>query len=363
MKKKILFLVASPFQLFNAIVLRMTERSECECDLLLRSAISWNEDVIKRIEDNKVFDKILRPEFTEAEKYFWEATDEEKAMIVEEPLRFYGQPPIEVLYDEIFTALDAVAWKLIYYYQVLCGKKPEIMQYDEGIRSYTLEFGLSDERTFYAGNYSTNKYSSAIKAIYLYRPELYTVQNYSYELRSINNPYANVAVRDVMAKVYGIEPIPQEKFIFFEDFFFADRHITNDMELFKEVVECVGKENLIVKTHPRDDFNRFALLDSKTMGASKTPWEAQLLNSDISDKVLISVSSTAIFTPYIIFGMDIAVVSLEKLFYWPVPLHKDKGFDKYFDLLYKSINKDRVRFYMPSTIDELREILLFLQSE
>lgn len=359
MAKKVLFLVASPFQLFNAIILRMTVRRECDCDMLLRSAISWNEEVIQRLKDKKIFGEIYRPDFTEAEKMFWEVSMEERATIVENPMQFYGEPPVPLFYDEMFAALDAAAWKLVYYYQVLNGKKPDIIQYDEGVRSYSIEFHMSDDRTFYEGPYANNSYSKAIKAIYLYRPELYAVKKYDYEIYKIPNPYSNEDVRMMLLEVFGQEPMPKERYIYFEDFFFTDRHPTNDLLLFEEIASMVGKDNIIVKTHPRDDYNRFLPLGYKTIGHSKVPWEVQLLANDANVKVLISVTSTAILTPFTIFDRNTHIISLEKMFKWPVPLHNDSGFYDYLKKLLNKMNEKEVHFHMPSSMEELKEVLLY----
>lgn len=361
MNKKVLFLVASPYQLFNAIVIRMTIKKECSCDILLRSAITWNENVIDRVCEEGIFDNILRPEFTERESRFWELSDEEKEELVKDPVKYYGEAPIQPIYDEMFAALDAAAWKLIYYYQVLNGKKPDLYQFDEGIRSYSIEFGLSDDKPFYKGHYEENSYSKGIKGIYLYKPELYAVKEYDYELFKIPNPREDENVKNMLLKVFGKQQMPEEKYIYFEDYFFTDRFPTNDLELFKQVAEVVGKEEIVVKTHPRVDYNRFQPLGYKTIGNSNVPWEVQLLNGGIGSKVLISVTSTSIFTPYIIFDQNIHVISLEKLFRWEVSLHKDKAFGEYMKKLREQMNSEKVRFHKPSSIMELREILRFIR--
>ena len=193
--------------------------------------------------------------------------------MVENPIKYYGTAPIQQLYDEMFAALDAVAWKIIYHYQVINGKKPVLIQFDEGIRSYTMDFELSDKRSFYEGTYGENSYSKAIKAIYLYRPELYAVENRDYELYKISNPYEIDELRKLLIEIFGAEDIPAEKYIYFEDHFFTDRFTTNDFELFKEVARTVGSENIVVKTHPRDDYNRFEMHGYKTIGNTNVPWE------------------------------------------------------------------------------------------
>ena len=91
------------------------------------------------------------------------------------------------------------------------------------------------------------------------------------------------------------------------------------------------------------------------------PWEIQLISNDLYSKVLISVSSTSILTPYIIFNSDMHVISLEKMFRGENPTHADAGFNKFFNTLKSKVNKTEVRFHSPSSIDELEHVLRYIK--
>lgn len=312
MGKKILFMVGSPYQLFNAITLRLTVCAEDSCDLVLRSAIHWNEDVLARLKEAHLFGTVHRPDFTQAEAAFWQLSQEEKSRQADDPLLYFGQEPVPAVYDVMYAALDSVAWKLIYRYHIMNGKDPEIIQFDEGTRSYTLDLASTDDKPYFQGAYGQKPYAKAIKAFYLHRPELYSVEHYGYELLQMPNPSRIDTVKAMLIKIFGYEPLPEDTYIYFEDYFFPERHISNDMQLFESIAAIVGKENITVKTHPRSDLNRFERLGYKTVGKTNVPWEVQMLGGDIRRKVLISVTSTSILTPYVIFDSDIHVISLKK---------------------------------------------------
>ena len=98
----------------------------------------------------------------------------------------------------------------------------------------------------------------------------------------------------------------------------------------------------------------------KTVGQSVVPWEIQLLSNDLQGKVLLSVSSTSILTPNIIFNSNMHVISLEKMFIGEHPTHKDAAFSTFFSRLKDWVNEKEVRFHTPSSMDELIETLRYI---
>ena len=54
------------------------------------------------------------------------------------------------------------------------------------------------------------------------------------------------------------------------------------------------------------------------------------------------------------------MISLEKMFCWEVSLHKDVAFSSYMRKLREQMNREKVRFYLPSSIEELKEVLRFI---
>lgn len=67
----------------------------------------------------------------------------------------------------------------------------------------------------------------------------------------------------------------------------------------------------MVKIHPRNPVNRFEKLGYKTNHNTAIPWEVIVMNTDdISDKVLITVASSCILNPIIVFGKEVHAFSL-----------------------------------------------------
>lgn len=359
--KRVLFCAESVYQLFNAITLRMTERAEYPCDLIINSATSWDEEMLIRLQNSGVFTNVFRPQTKETDDRFWEMDLEKKIETVQNPQSFFGNVPVSPVYDELFVSIDHIYWKMLYHYEVVAGKTPEVFMYDEGVRAYTMDLPATDAKPYLKGNYEKAPFIGAVKAYYLYQPELYSVPGYEYELRKLPNPASFENVKAVLLEVFGYEQMPEEPYIYLEDFFFADQYVTNDFELFGLVAEYVGADNIITKRHPRDRYDRFTPCGYKTVGKSVVPWEIQLLANDLSKKVLISVSSTSILTPYIIFDSDMHVISLEKMFIGENPTHKDRAFSAFFEKLKAKINAEGVYFHTPRSLDELKEVMRYIK--
>lgn len=360
--KQVLFCAESVYQLFNAITLRMTECAECCCTLVLSDLTLWSEDMLARLEKTGLFLHILRPATREAEGRFRDLAPEEKLAAVEDPTLFFpeGAAPIEPMFDTIFCPIDHIYWKMLYRLHTVNGSPAKVCLFDEGVRAYTIDLPSTDDKPWFQGSYAQAPFIRAVEAYYLYQPDLYAVKGHSYQLRQLANPMKHPQVRSTLLEVFGSDAPLQEPFIYLEDFFFQDRCISNDFALFEQVAALVGRENIIVKRHPRGDVDRFGPCGYKTMERSVVPWEIQLLANDLRRKVLVSVSSTAILTPFIIFRSDMHVISLEKMFAGINPAHTDAAFAAFFADVTRQVNRYEVHYHTPSSVEELRQVLTYI---
>lgn len=108
----------------------------------------------------------------------------------------------------------------------------------------------------------------------------------------------------------NLEDRYEEKYIFFEESFYADTGYTEDIDLIEILAGIVGKENLLIKIHPRNPKNRFKESGYKTNKDTSVPWEVIAMNIDLSDKKIIAVASTSIINPIQVLGVDAKAYSL-----------------------------------------------------
>ena len=101
-----------------------------------------------------------------------------------------------------------------------------------------------------------------------------------------------------------------KKYIFMEESFSAEGVKLDDLEVLNKIAEKVGQENIMVKIHPRNPVNRFEKVGYKTNHDTSIPWEVILMNTDFTDKTLITVSSSSILNPRLIFGQYVRAYSI-----------------------------------------------------
>lgn len=106
------------------------------------------------------------------------------------------------------------------------------------------------------------------------------------------------AIGKILQKLFNVRPenlVIKEKYIFFTSVYdFEGGEPIGEFELVQKVAEIVGKDNLIVKTHPRDVRDVFKNSGLHVYNNSEIPWEAIQLNNDFSSKVLMTVNSGSI---------------------------------------------------------------------
>jgi hypothetical protein len=101
-------------------------------------------------------------------------------------------------------------------------------------------------------------------------------------------------LRTNMFKAFDYEYVEiKQKYIFMEECFSEDLGNNNDIQIVEHISNIVGKENIIIKRHPRNKENRFAKLGYFTMEQQSVPWEIFALDSRNNNHILISFSSGA----------------------------------------------------------------------
>ena len=122
-----------------------------------------------------------------------------------------------------------------------------------------------------------------------------------------------------------------------------------------KIAEKVGKENIVVKLHPRRNVDRFSDKGIKVSKSTGIPWEAFLLTNDFKDKVVLTISSSAAFSSRLYFDMNIPTIMLYKITGPNPGIVNVKKYIKYADDFCRKFGDDG--FYIPTSMNELLELL------
>ena len=143
-----------------------------------------------------------------------------------------------------------------------------------------------------------------------------------------------------------------KKYIIFEEAMLANCDNVDDFSIYKDIIEKVGSENVIVKLHPRTKNDRFSKLGVKVLGSDGIPWEAIMLAAQFKDKVLITIGSGSITNCRMLFGGNVESYMLFKIVKPDLP-HFQGNYD---ELWNKIANSEGL--HIPNTIKEFNELLL-----
>lgn len=145
-----------------------------------------------------------------------------------------------------------------------------------------------------------------INGQYLYKPEVVEWKAPFKRIKMSEIDVNNKKLVEQFNLLFGYkeEEKYDEPIIFFEESFRREGLDIGDVNIVKKIADIVGKEKILVKPHPRNNINVYAELGFKTVETSTVPWEIVIINHpEYAEKILVSVGSGAIATPYTMFGM------------------------------------------------------------
>lgn len=196
----------------------------------------------------------------------------------------------------------------------------------------------------------------ATKEIFLYEPDLLMYPN-NYNKTKIPK-YSKHNNRDVyiLNKVFGYKDEAKEyekySYILFEESFAKDKKENiNDYELFYSIINKVGRKNVILKLHPRNDKNRFKNIP---IGNSNLPWEIIQLNGNFEKSVFITISSGAVLASKLWLNDQVTTIFLYKCTN-RIPKLVNNNYLKYFNKINNISSSDK--WIVPETLEELHNII------
>jgi len=146
-----------------------------------------------------------------------------------------------------------------------------------------------------------------IKGQYLYRPD---ESRWKAPFERLKIPKVDMLDSNLVSElncVFGYEKSEneyKEPVIFFEESFRREGMDIGDVQLVEKISDIIGKENILIKPHPRSIDNVYKKMGYRTIESVGVPWEVIIMNHpELSEKILVSVCSGAIATPYTMFGM------------------------------------------------------------
>lgn len=290
-------------QLIIAIQLKLTLFKNCEVDIWMSDHSKNAEMIITPLIKTGIFNDVC---FIEEREFAYER---KIVSCICDVLKysFTDLGKMEVAkYDEIiFYSLSFLLYSIAEYYQQI---EHDVIwsKMEEGIFSYETDFE-SGRRLKIARflRRLSEKYeiTDNITNYYCFFPELKTTHR-EWNLCKIPSLYeTRKYIIPLLQKIFSCDSTSyKQRFIFFASSSDVDGKPFGETDIVLKVANRIGKDNLLVKMHPRDTREVYKDRGIEVMNNSWVPWEVMQLVGDLENNILITVNSGAFVTVSALMG-------------------------------------------------------------
>lgn len=229
-----------------------------------------------------------------------------------------------------------------------------LCRYEEGYSSYTNTTSTSPKSKRIIqlrNNVIKNRPSLKWDKFYVFEPSL-LLKKYDSEIVRINQQYAgDVCFRNFITTIFQTQTEVlkyDKKYIIFEESFNSDGYEIDDVELYAKIITSVGKDNIMVKMHPRSKSNRFSDFGIKVIEPNGVPWEAIALSGATKNSVFLALGSGSVINSRMLAGSDSRAILLYKCL-----RNKPSAFNDNFKIFIESFAKEYPDgLLIPDTIEQ-----------
>lgn len=351
--RRIAYFVPTLLHLMNCIITQETIFKEESADIIFQDVFTFNE-IRDRVREAGIFENVYTFNTVQERAKYRAMSGNERHKVERNPALLFTFPSFAQEYTDLCVNIDSWASKSFYYGLINLGMLPKIHFVSEGTGTYALDFENTRTDKMDHEYYGTKSFLNNIGNTYLYKPELYT--GGSKLIQPVALPYydeLDESVRKKLDFIFGQAQPFKQKVIFFEGAFWGDGMLTNEIRLFMDIAHHVGKENIIVKRHPRNPVDRFSPLGFSVMSEQSIPWEIMIKDIDLSKKLLISVASFTCYSAQEMYQRTSQAILLHKLLKGKVYFLENPGYKRFFFNAGKVFNANEIVSREPKTQYEL----------
>ncbi len=313
---RILFIGNTPLQIFISAWIKYHYFSDVEADIIIHDRLSNYLNIKKNIESLDLFDNVI------VLPNQYKKTKIGKTVRILKEYIFARTRFSKGGYDKFFFANLDFFSERVYDFLKRKNQNLKVYYYEEGMGTYSKKieyfFNLYKKPTkdnithnnIFCKNYLFND----LNGLWLFNPDLLEWGFDKNKVFQIDRLDCNDnTFKQIVNTIFDYNEQNNEftsKYIFFEESFYQDYNYNYDVDFINSLSELVGKENITVKIHPRNKTNRFKELGYKTNSNLTVPWEVIALNLDLSEKVLLTISSSSIVNPISMFNCEAKAFSV-----------------------------------------------------
>ncbi len=208
--------------------------------------------------------------------------------------------------------------------------------------------------SFYGKEIKDYKYKENLEEVFLYDPSRLSWDPADIKISQISKKFfEDEDFVEELNKIFGyykLKDTYSEKYIVLSSSAEEIAPIKNKDAVLKLLAKCVGKDNILIKTHPRMNRDYYIENGYHVNKDSCVPWEIVALNMDLSDKVIIGGLSGSIYTPKVLFDKKMTGITVMKILDYSDPFGLT---DYYSSFLCKKYNC----FFVPQNMEDFSQML------
>lgn len=317
---KILALCETPYQIIVVAKIISTFYKNSDVDILITNHINGGEELVVRLKQSKLFNDAYYLKTKNIKcyskldfvinyfnKYLKAKNILEKANYKEKKYDIFLFCNIDIVSQHLITFLSRQS-------------RPKVLMFEDGLSSYTELYGDFFQKYVTPINIQDKvKYKflrakfSLIEGLYVFNQRYVEWKSYFHIIEIPKIAKGDIHIIKELNEIFSYSDSKSEynfKYIFFEESYFTDGYYVNDIDIVNQIAKIVGKDNILIKIHPRSSINRFEKFGYHTNNIISIPWEIIALNLKLEDKVLITIASGSVLNPVIIMGMNLNVIML-----------------------------------------------------
>ena len=299
MRRRILILTYTHFQLITAIQLKLTELKSDDVDVIVTDQSKGSREAALRLRNMQIFQSVFfvhdsdgLEEFSQFDKY-----RRYLSAWINPEKRLKGYVELSGTYDMFFFHNASLLTHLICH---CLGKKTACFRFDEGYSTYTKPLLNKKWLHRWMIRCAFGNIRHRLQGVYLFHPELFRqkVNCPLFPIKPIGSGHTEL--KQILNEVFNYVPDSQLQdadYIFLEESIRLHRPMMDDVDLVCQVADLVGIERVVVKQHPRSRDNPFQERGIATVQSKGIPWEVILMNEDFSHKTILSVMSGTALAP------------------------------------------------------------------
>lgn len=359
-KRNACFLCTTPLQILGAISLQLSNKQDA--DLFLFDDYKGYQSVGERLEPYGIFNNVYLINFYSSLTVkgiilrLWLFL---RMIFCKQYLNFFL--PSNIYYDKLYTSSSALSKMVIANALKKRNNDMRTIMYDDGVGSYSKTNRVQTGSSLFRKAKTILGWKDLfgdISETYLYQPTLFN--NGSASAKQLPFLELNDENKNMLLDVFGVDSIDKliinEKAILFDTYrgqSSQNMDITDLDSLYSVILQCVGKQNIILKEHPRSTGK--PNIEMTKFPQNSLPIELVFLHQkDLENKVLIALNSTAVFTPKMLFNKEPRIILLYRLI-GNTPETVKKRDELYLNML--KMYSARTRVFIPETKDQLIDIL------